>query len=335
MMFDERWSADITEVAATLRSLLADKCDESVVRATEQSDVGWSVDVDAHLREFGLYELPADAELLAAVAFELGRALAPVPWPETASVFAIVGASDTAYALDTAAPFGPSQAVVRVGPRSAVVPLVGSRDRTGAGDVLVKVELGDVVPMYSEGQTRQLASMMRLLGAGRIIGASARLLEIGIDYAKERHAFGRPIGSYQAVSHKLADAAIAVEGAELLLKKTAYVAQREGEDAAPSPIFAAMVWSNAVDTGRLVARSVHQCMGGFGATLDYSAQLYSRRVRSWSLRLGRPGNGYREVGRQVLDRLHRDEIRGLWHEDRGINVPRWVRDIDVPSKRSS
>lgn len=328
-MFDERWSADVVDVAATLRSLLADKCDESVVRTAEVSEIGWSPNVDDHLREFGLYDLPADAELLAAVAIELGRALAPVPWPELAAVSAVIEEGDAAFALITAPPLGPSQAVVPAGDGAAVVAVEGDRERTAAGDVLVRLPATDAPPMIGADQVDQMVALMRLLAAGRVVGAAQQLLHIGVEYAKERHAFGRPIGSYQAVSHKLANAAIAVEGAELLVKKTAYLAQRADDGPAPDPFFSQMAWSNAVDAGRLVARDVHQCMGGFGATLEYPAQLYSRRIRSWALRLGRPGNAYLEVGRQVLDRRRRDEIIGLWHEDRGISVPRWVREIDL------
>jgi hypothetical protein len=334
-MFDERWSSDVADVASTLRSLLEDRCSEAVVRATEATESGWSPEVEAHLREFGLYELPAEADLLAAIAIELGRVLAPVPWPEVAAVFAVLGVSEAACALDSPPPLGPPNAIVRVGAGAGLVSVAGSNSRTGAGDVLVRLEPHDVAATYDGRQTADLAAMMRLLGAGRIVGASTRLLEIGVDYAKERHAFGRPIGTYQGVSHKLADAAIAVEGAELLIKKAAYLARQEGEGSGPSPLFAAMVWSNAVDAGRMVARSVHQCMGGFGATLEYPAQLYSRRIRSWSLRLGRHGDAYRTIGRQVLDREQRDAIVGLWHEERGISIPRWAREIDLVPRRSA
>ena len=326
-MFDERWSSDVADVAETLRSLLGHKCDEGVVRAAEASDTGWSPEVDAVLREFGLYELPAEAELLAAVAIELGRALAPVPWPEVSAVRAVLGVDDAAYALEVAPPLGPTNAIVRAGRGAALVPLVGSPRRTGAGDMLVELTTDQKIDTCGEAQTAQLASIMRMLAAGRIIGASARMLEIGVEYAKERHAFGKPIGTYQAVSHKLADVAISIEGAELLLKKTAYEAQ-VSDGATPSPLFAHMVWSAAVDAGRLTARHVHQCMGGFGATLEYPAQLYSRRIRSWALRHGRTGDAYLEIGRTVLDPARRDAIVGLWHEEMGITIPRWVRELD-------
>ena len=73
-------------------------------------------------------------------------------------------------------------------------------------------------------------------------------------------------------------------------------------------------------------------MGGFGATLEYPAQLYSRRIRSWALRLGRPSDGYRDVGRAVLDPDRRDSLEEVWHHKRGITIPRWSRELDrLPS----
>lgn len=333
-MIDERWSADVADVIAALRGLLADVSSETAVRAAEASAHGWLPEVDSTLRDFGLYELPGDAELLAAVAIEIGRALAPVPWPEVAAVSTVLGTEDVAYALHVAAPVGPSRALVRAGEGAAIVSNVGRERRTGAGDLLVERPPEEVAPSYGQVQTSRVECLMRLLAAGRIVGASAALLEIGVRYAKERHAFGKPIGSYQAVAHQLVDAAIAVEGAELLVKKTAYVTNALDEGCAPPPLFGSMVWATAIDAGRIVARHVHQCMGGFGATLEYPAQLYSRRIRSWALRLDRPVDSYREIARQVLDAGGREAIVGLWHHDRGVSVPRWVRELDQVSGRT-
>ena len=55
----------------------------------------------------------------------------------------------------------------------------------------------------------------------------ARALEIGVEYVKERHAFGVPIGSFQAVAHGLADAATGVDGGGLLAREAAWAAAEE------------------------------------------------------------------------------------------------------------
>jgi hypothetical protein len=327
-MLDERWSDDVVDVSSALRSLLDATCGESVVRAAEAGDDERSAEVEGHLRPFGLYDLPAEPELLTAVSAELGRTLAPVPWAEVAAVRAVLDVEDAAYALDADPPAGPGSAVVEAAHGMGLVANEGARARTGAGDFLVHVDRDAAVATWRSDDAERLRAMMRLLAAARIVGASSRLVEIGVDYAKERHAFGRPIGSYQAVSHRLADAATAVEGAELLVKKVAWLAATGVARGVPQPIFGLMVWANAVDVGRDAARIVHQAMGGFGATLEYPAQLYSRRIRSWGLRLGRPGEAYREIARTLLDPRRREEVVGLWHEARGITIPRWVRELD-------
>ncbi|MFI6309684.1 acyl-CoA dehydrogenase family protein [Nocardia fusca] len=328
-MFDERWSAEAFEVATAVRSMLEGKCDESVVRAAEAAEDGLAPEVEKQLRSFGAYDLPNEPELLAAVSMELGRALAPVPWAEVAAVRAALGVEDAAYALDVAPPYGPGSAVVPTSSGLGLVANVGPRERTAAGDVLVRIDDAAPETRWGGDDARRLRALMRLLAAARVAGAASKLVEIGVAYAGERTAFGRPIGSYQAVSHKLADAAIAAEGAELLVRKTAWLAGREGAGSAPQPIFGIMVWNNAVEAGRQVSRLVHQCMGGFGATLEYPAQLYSRRIRSWALRLGRSGETYREVARILLDPAERDAVTGLWHEEQGLTIPRWARELDL------
>ena len=63
-----------------------------------------------------------------------------------------------------------------------------------------------------------------VLMASALAGLAARALEIGVDYVKDRHAFGVPIGSFQAVAHGLADAATAVDGSRLFSREAAWAA---------------------------------------------------------------------------------------------------------------
>ena len=70
-----------------------------------------------------------------------------------------------------------------------------------------------------------------VLMANALVGVGTRSLELGVDYAKERRAFGVPIGSFQAVAHGLADAATAVEGSKLLAREAAWSAAEEPDRA--------------------------------------------------------------------------------------------------------
>jgi hypothetical protein len=327
---DERWSPDVVEVAGALRAILTNLCTEAAVRRAEANEDGRDRQLEGQLARFGVHELTPEPELLAAVAMELGRALAPVPFVELTSVRATIGQPDTAWVPARMAPVGAARAALPSDGGIVIVDVKGPRHRTSAGDVVV--ELTDLRgrPVGSPQDADRAARLARLLGAARIVGASQRMLAIGTEYAKERHAFGRPIGSYQAVAHKLVDAAIAVDGADLLVRKASWVASvATGGDGAPDPVFARMAWAKAVEAGRLTARNVHQAMGGFGATLEYPAQLCSRRIRSWALRLSRPVEDLAEVARRLLDPATRQSITYLWNHDRGIPIPRWARELDV------
>jgi alkylation response protein AidB-like acyl-CoA dehydrogenase len=146
---------------------------------------------------------------------------------------------------------------------------------------------------------------------------------------KRREQFGRPVGAFQAVAHRLADAATALEGTALLVRKAAWVADADqGGDGAPSWEFATMAWAKSVQTGRHVATAVHQCMGGYGFATEYDCQLFSRRIRSWSMRLGDPGLELAELARRLLDPGQRDAVSHLWNHDRGVPIPRWARELD-------
>ena len=336
-MIDERWSPDAADVAATLRELLEHRCDESTVRQAEEQPDGRSPELEKHLDDFGLFELPNEPELLTIAAVELGRALAPVPFVETTTARVVLDRLDTAYAPRGLMSVGVSTGAVPTTGGVLIVPRRDERtERTGGGEVVSILDAADGQFLPGRESVDRMFRVARLLSAARMVGASRRLLEIGVQYAGERHAFGKPIGSYQGVSHKLADVATAVEGAELLLRKAAWVAdEAQGGDGAPSMAFAVMTWSTAVDAGRLTARHVHQAMGGFGATLEFPTQLYSRRIRSWALRLGRPSDEMAELGRALLDPVRRDAISHLWHHDQGLPLPRWAREIDATASTAS
>jgi hypothetical protein len=135
------------------------------------------------------------------------------------------------------------------------------------------------------------------LTAATLVGLAARALEIGVAYVKERHAFGVPIGSFQAVAHPLADAAAAVDGARLLAYEATWAADDAPERARE---LAALAFGFAGETARdVTARSLH-FHGGYGFMMEYDVQLYWRRARAWTNVWGEPVLAYR---RGALTRL--------------------------------
>jgi alkylation response protein AidB-like acyl-CoA dehydrogenase len=132
---------------------------------------------------------------------------------------------------------------------------------------------------------------MALMG-GALNGLAQRALEIGVDYVKEREAFGLPIGAFQAVAHRLADSATALDGSLLLARKAAWAAdnlpQRQAELAAMSFAFAAETARDAT------YRSLH-FHGGYGFMMEYDIQLYFRRAKAWPAVLSEPRRVYQMV----------------------------------------
>jgi alkylation response protein AidB-like acyl-CoA dehydrogenase len=108
---------------------------------------------------------------------------------------------------------------------------------------------------------------------------------MAIDYVKERHQFGVAIGSFQTISHRLADLATEVEGAQLLAREAAWSTD-EGETRAS--VLAPMAFGFSREVAQ---RAVDACLhfhGGYGFTVEYDVQLYFRRAKGWPLLLSGP-----------------------------------------------
>ncbi|MHB1709984.1 MAG: acyl-CoA dehydrogenase family protein [Acidimicrobiales bacterium] len=128
-----------------------------------------------------------------------------------------------------------------------------------------------------------------VLMANALVGIGSRSIEIGVEYVKERHAFGVPIGSFQAVAHGLADATTAVDGGMLLAREAAWAA-----DAHPArvPELAPLACGFCAESARDASyRSLHY-HGGYGFMLEYDIQLYFRRAKAWPALFAEPAALY-------------------------------------------
>jgi alkylation response protein AidB-like acyl-CoA dehydrogenase len=131
-----------------------------------------------------------------------------------------------------------------------------------------------------------------VLTAAALVGIGARALELGVEYVKERKAWGVPIGSFQAVAHPLADSATAVDGSRVLAYKAAWAAAEQPERAAE---LAAMAFADAAESARdATYRSLH-FHGGYGFMMEYDVQLLYRRARAWANVYAEPAAAYRRV----------------------------------------
>lgn len=136
----------------------------------------------------------------------------------------------------------------------------------------------------------------KVLTAAALAGLSHRALEMAAEYANEREAFGRPIGSYQGIAHPLADSLTECDGAQLLTWHAIWAVANERRDGAAA-ISMAWWWATQ-SSARAVTRALHT-FGGYGVSLEYDIQLYYRRAKAWALLAGDP---HLELGR-VGERL--------------------------------
>ena len=119
--------------------------------------------------------------------------------------------------------------------------------------------------------------------AAEQLGGAQRALDMAVAYAKIRHQFGRPIGSFQAIKHRCADLLLEVES---LRSAVAYAAAAVAEDSAEIPVVAALAKAYASDVYFHVAAENIQIHGGIGFTWEHDAHLYFKRAKSSELFLG-------------------------------------------------
>ena len=114
-------------------------------------------------------------------------------------------------------------------------------------------------------------------------GGAQQVLDMTVDYAKIRVAFGKPIGGYQGVKHQAADMLVALENARSL---TYYAAWAIDEGLDEAPLAVAMAKAAASDMARKVAGTGIQLHGGIGMTWEHDLQLYFKRAKASEVAFG-------------------------------------------------
>jgi alkylation response protein AidB-like acyl-CoA dehydrogenase len=253
------------------------------------------------------------------VAEEIGRAAASVALAETAAVGRTLARLDTpparelmvalrdgkqivSAALEPLAAQG--RALVTCGSvADSVVGLVGgdlmvwaAGSRHDSPDNMASSPLAywdldpdQSVSLASGPQAVQLFSRLRrewrLITAAALVGLAKAALDEAVAYAKDRHAFGLPIGSYQAISHPLVDIDVALIGARRLIHKAAWF---EDNDRSAAPELALVAVAFAADTAVSATATCVHTLGGIGVTNEANMQLYFRRAKAWALFGGDP-----------------------------------------------
>jgi len=151
----------------------------------------------------------------------------------------------------------------------------------------------------------------RTLTAAVLVGIAGRAQSLGVAYILERRQFGRPIGSYQAIQHRMADFPALIDGARFLTHKAAWAFDNglvdgngtvdvgEGVVTSFAPL-ASMAYLQAGEAAVQCTDSSLHYHGGYGFSLEYDIQLYYRRARAWVVVAGDPAR----------ERLHLADL--LW-----------------------
>jgi alkylation response protein AidB-like acyl-CoA dehydrogenase len=111
--------------------------------------------------------------------------------------------------------------------------------------------------------------------AAELIGLARRMLAMTVDYVKTRHQFGRPIGSFQAIKHHLADALVAIETAAPSVYRSAYSQAHLAPDRS---LHASMAKALAADAAALAARKALQCHGAIGYAFEGDLHMWMKRA---------------------------------------------------------
>ncbi|HXC28483.1 MAG TPA: acyl-CoA dehydrogenase [Stellaceae bacterium] len=119
--------------------------------------------------------------------------------------------------------------------------------------------------------------------AAEMCGGAQRVLDITVDYAKLRVAFGKPIGSYQGVKHKCSDMLVEVENAKSLVYYAAWAIDEKQPDASMA---VSMAKAYASDASRKVSNAGIQLHGGIGMTWEHDLHLYMKRAKASEVAFG-------------------------------------------------
>ena len=128
--------------------------------------------------------------------------------------------------------------------------------------------------------------------AAEQVGAARQCLEWTLDYVRERRQFGHPIGSFQAVKHRLADMLTRLELADAATEEAALAADREDSS---FPVAAHVAYISASEALHFITTETIQLHGGIGFTWEHFAHFYLRRAKSSENALGGPTRNHERL----------------------------------------
>lgn len=240
------------------------------------------------------------------VAFEqLGRHATPGPWLETVAVapalLAAAGADEVlegiaegerkvSLTFGALAPYAVDADVATdvydLSDGELTLAAVGAaRDSVDHARHLFETTAGDAVATLAPEAVQRAADLGALAAAASLVGAAERMLEITVEYLKQRKQFGRVIGEYQALKHMAADIKVGIDFARPLVLGAAVALDSDDADASRA-VSAAKVFAS--DTAVLASRNALQLHGAIGYTMECDLSVWFLRSRALVSAWGTP-----------------------------------------------
>jgi len=188
----------------------------------------------------------------------------------------------TIFIVDAKSP-GVSHTVLKTIAGDKLCEVVFDRVRVAGDNILGQLNQG-------WGVVRKVIERAAVARCCETVGCLQQILEMTVDYAKDRKQFGRPIGSFQVIQHYCANMATDVDG----LRFSAYQAAWMLSEGLPGAKEVAIAKAWQSEAGERVISLAHQIHGAIGVTMDHDLQFYTRRAKAAEVTCG-DADFYREV----------------------------------------
>lgn len=220
--------------------------------------------------------------------FRLTGTRTQVPWGPIADAFLVAAETNS----------GAKVFLVSASDPGVSVTALETTGQGSAGEVDLAGVLLDADRVIGDGDVLAWLTARRALGLTAYqLGVLERSLELTAEYARTREQFDRPIGSFQAVSQRLADAYIDIKGLRLTLEQASW---RLSEDLpADTEVATAAFW--AADAGHRVAHTTVHVHGGVGIDMDHLVHRYFITAKQTEFALGGATAGLLVIGRDLAD----------------------------------
>ncbi len=134
------------------------------------------------------------------------------------------------------------------------------------------------------------------LMCSQIVGATRKAVDMAVEYARTRVAFGRPIGAFQAIAHICADITIWVDGAELLTREALW----RLSEGLPAETYVSTAKAYCNQRCQMALHQANQIHAGVSQITEFDLQLWYRRATAWTMRLGTTVDHHKRIADAIL-----------------------------------